>query len=63
MVTKVYTVFNIAQTEGIEFPYFESEERSAFEKIEACENIVANTPDKPTIRKNGTNACYQPTTD
>jgi antirestriction protein ArdC len=63
MVPKTYTVFNIAQTEGIEFPYFEAEERSEAEKIEACENIIANMPNKPTIRKNGTNAYYQPSTD
>ncbi|OOQ61355.1 ArdC family protein [Mucilaginibacter pedocola] len=63
MVPKVYNVFNIAQTEGIEFPHFESEERNEFETIEACENVVANMPNKPTIRKNGTNAYYQPSTD
>jgi antirestriction protein ArdC len=63
MVPKTYTVFNIAQTEGIEFPHFEAEERSEAEKIEACENIIANMPNKPTIRKNGTNAYYQPSTD
>ncbi|TWR25258.1 DUF1738 domain-containing protein [Mucilaginibacter pallidiroseus] len=63
MVPKAYTVFNIAQTEGIEFPHFEVKERSEAEKIEACENVIASMPNKPTIRKNGTNAYYQPSTD
>lgn len=63
MVPKTYTVFNIAQTEGIEFPCFEAELRTESEIIEACENVVTNMPNKPVIRKNGTNAYYQPTTD
>ncbi|WP_374950255.1 ArdC-like ssDNA-binding domain-containing protein [Mucilaginibacter sp.] len=56
MVPKTYTVFNIAQTEGIDFPTFEAEVRSEAEVIESCENVIANMPNKPTIRKNGTNA-------
>jgi antirestriction protein ArdC len=63
MVPKTYTVFNIAQTDGIEFPCFEAELRSETEVIEACENIIDNMPNKPIIRKNGTSAYYQPTTD
>jgi antirestriction protein ArdC len=63
MVPKVYTVFNTAQTEGIEFPAFEPESRSEIEIIEACENVIAEMPNRPTIRKNGSNAYYQPSTD
>lgn len=63
MVPKAYTVFNIAQTEDIEFPAFEAELRSDAEIIQACEDVIANMPNKPTIRKNGTNAYYQPTID
>ncbi|MBL4678823.1 MAG: DUF1738 domain-containing protein [Mucilaginibacter sp.] len=63
MVPKAYTVFNIAQTEDIEFPSFEAELRSDAEKIQACEDLVANMPNKPAIKKNGTNAYYQPSTD
>ncbi|WP_165852107.1 ArdC family protein [Mucilaginibacter terrenus] len=63
MVPKTYTVFNIAQTEGIKFPCFEAELRSDAEKIANCEIVVDNMPNRPTIRKNGTNAYYQPSTD
>ncbi|AMR30535.1 hypothetical protein A0256_03405 [Mucilaginibacter sp. PAMC 26640] len=63
MVPKVYTVFNIAQTEGIDFPYIEFEQRSEYEKIEACENVIAEMPNKPTINTNGINAYYRPSTD
>ncbi|MET3980418.1 antirestriction protein ArdC [Mucilaginibacter sp. UYP25] len=63
MVPKAYTVFNIAQTEDIEFPAFEAKLRSDVEIIQACEDVIANMPNKPIIRKNGTNAYYQPTTD
>ncbi|MET3980656.1 antirestriction protein ArdC, partial [Mucilaginibacter sp. UYP25] len=63
MVPKSYTVFNIAQTEDIDFPAFEAELRTDAEIIQACEDVIANMQNKPTIRKNGSNAYYQPTTD
>jgi antirestriction protein ArdC len=63
MVPKTYTVFNIAQTDDIEFPAFNAELRSDAEKIADCEIVVDNMPNKPIIRKNGTNAYYQPSTD
>jgi antirestriction protein ArdC len=63
MVPKTYTVFNIAQTEGIEFPYFEVGTPSEREKIANCEIVVDNMPNRPAIRKNGTSAYYQPSTD
>jgi antirestriction protein ArdC len=63
MVPKTYTVFNIAQTEGFDFRCYDAEFRSEAEAIANCEVVVDNMPNRPTIRKNGTNAYYQPSTD
>jgi antirestriction protein ArdC len=58
---RYYTVFNIAQTEGIEAPALRA--RSAFDPIGACEAIVAGYPDPPTIVHGGGRACYSPALD
>jgi len=63
MVPKVHTVFNIDQTEGIEFPKFEALFRSNASKIQACENIIAEMPNKPKISLDGKSAYYSPKLD
>jgi antirestriction protein ArdC len=62
-VPKVHTVFNIDQTQGIEFPKVESQFRSITLKIYACENILKNMPGIPSISHKGDKAFYNPITD
>jgi antirestriction protein ArdC len=61
MVPKAYTVFNIAQTEDIEFPCFDAELRTETEIIEACENIITNIPNKLLYARTAlTHTIYHP---
>jgi len=60
-VLRYYTVFNIAQTEGIEIPA--SPPRESFDPIVACEQVAASYPDPPTIEHGGGRACYSPLLD
>lgn len=62
-VPKLHTVFNITQTEGIEFPTTENVERSLTEKIQACEEIITGMPQRPAIIHGGERACYIPVLD
>lgn len=62
MVPKSYTVFNIEQTEGINFPAIEALDRTDAEKIASCQLVVHQMPARPVI-KNGTEAFYTPSTD
>jgi antirestriction protein ArdC len=57
MVPKAYTVFNIAQTEGIEFPEIETFTKTKKETIKACEALIKNMPEPPAI-KNGDSPYY-----
>ncbi|MGF7082973.1 ArdC family protein [Mucilaginibacter sp. UYCu711] len=63
LVPKDYTVFNIAQTEGIEFPKVEALFCNDAEKIDACEKVIEGMPLRPTIEYHGDRAYYQPGTD
>jgi antirestriction protein ArdC len=63
IVPKVHTVFNVDQTEGIEFPEVESLLKSEHEQIEACEQVVANMPNPPRLITNGSQAFYSPVSD
>jgi antirestriction protein ArdC len=63
MVPKVHTVFNVDQTEGIEFPEVASLIKSEHERIEACEQVVANMPNPPRLITNGSQAFYTPVSD
>lgn len=60
---RYYTVFNVEQIEGIEYKY-PVPVISVFNEIEACETIVANMPNKPSIdNRGGDRAYYTPTFD
>jgi antirestriction protein ArdC len=63
MVPKVHTVFNIDQTEGIEFPKVEALFRSDAEKIAACEQIIEEMPNRPQLNLNGQYPAYHPVMD
>ncbi|WP_342644896.1 zincin-like metallopeptidase domain-containing protein [Mucilaginibacter sp. CSA2-8R] len=63
MVPKVHTVFNIDQTEGIVFPEIQSLIKSEHERIEACEQVVANMPNPSRLITNGSQAFYTPVSD
>jgi antirestriction protein ArdC len=63
LVPKDHTVFNIDQTEGIDFPTVESILRSDVQKIEACDKIIDNMPQRPAIWHYGSQAYYTPTSD
>lgn len=58
MIPAVHTVFNLDQTEGIRFPAVEQLYRSEAEKIAACEAVVGNMPNRPTIIHKGDKAFY-----
>jgi antirestriction protein ArdC len=63
LVPKAHTVFNIAQTEGIEFPSMTPIIKSPLQKIAACEQVVAEMPTKPIIITGGASAYYSPVSD
>jgi|GEM_PF-3581996 len=58
LVPKTYIVFNIAQTEGIEFPVTTPIIKSETEKIATCEDVVDRMPNPPSIRLDGDCAFY-----
>jgi antirestriction protein ArdC len=60
-VLRYYTVFNIAQCEGVKAPA--SIVRPSFNSIEACEQIVSGFEGKPRIDHGGTRAFYNPIED
>jgi len=62
MMLRYYTVFNIDQTEGVTLPKAEAV-ANVVEPLAACEAIVANMPNKPSIKHGGDKACYRPSTD
>ncbi len=62
-VPKFYVVFNIDQTEGIEFPTVETLFQNKADKLEACEQIIDNMPNRPKVRNAGDKAYYSVTTD
>jgi antirestriction protein ArdC len=60
-----YTVFNVAQTEGLSIPVDseEEEERPEVLPIEVAEQVIGSMVDPPTIRNGGSRACYSPPMD
>jgi len=60
-VLRYFTLFNIAQTEGVKAP--DLPVRGAFDPILACEQVVASYPDPPRIEHGGGRACYSPALD
>lgn len=61
-VLRYYTVFNVAQCEGVEAPVIESTP-TPFTPIEVCEKLVGNMPQRPAITHGGGQAFYQPSSD
>ena len=63
LVPKEHTVFNIDQAEGIQFPVVEALIKNEAAKIEACEEVIRNMPNKPGINIDGSSAYYIRSTD
>jgi antirestriction protein ArdC len=60
---KYYSVFNVDDIEGIDFK-FDDVQLNDNEKIQVCENIIENYPNKPTYEFKDTNrAFYAPSRD
>jgi antirestriction protein ArdC len=61
---RYYSVFNVAQCEGINVPVIPTEElKPKFARIEKCEQIVADMPKRPGINHWGGRAEYSPSKD
>jgi len=61
---RYYSVFNVAQCEGINVPVIPTVETDpTFQPIEKCEQMVAAMPKRPDIRHNGARASYSPPLD
>ena len=58
---RYFTVFNVAQCEGIEAP--PAVERPTFNPIDACERVVSSYKDPPSILVMGQQAAYMPALD
>lgn len=63
LIPRQYIVFNIAQTEGIEFPEIEAVPETVIDSLAACDRIVNNMPHAPEIRYRGDRAWYSPARD
>ena len=61
-VLRFYSVFNVAQTENVDFPDSKLAQIN-FDPIERCESVVASMPNPPRIEISGHRASYQPSTD
>lgn len=59
---RYYSVFNVAQCDGVEYPQPEVKTRE-IAPIDAAQAIVANMPKCPTILHGGDRACYSPSLD
>lgn len=62
LVPKCYTVFNIAQTEGIDFA-LPATTQGTIAPIQRCEEVIEAMPAPPRIVWCGDRACYRRTTD
>jgi len=60
----IWTVFNIDQIEGVDFALPEAVERTEWQVIESCQQVVERYPlPRPHIRHGGTQAYYAPVSD
>jgi len=59
---RYYSVFNLAQTEGIDLPASVLHETRTNNSIETCEQIVANMPNPPAFEQSD-KAWYSPNSD
>lgn len=62
-VIRYYRVFNLEQTENIEYEKPVPVELSETQKILACDNVINNYKGRPEIRHGGARAYYRPSTD
>ncbi|GGF44506.1 ArdC family protein [Echinicola rosea] len=60
---KYYNVFNIEDTEGVEWEMSDVEKKEPFQAIKACEELLENVPDLPEIRHGEAQAYYHPAKD
>jgi antirestriction protein ArdC len=61
---RYYSVFNLAQCEGIPVPIHTGLERiNRFQPIQKCEQVVTNMPKRPKIVHPAARACYSPLHD
>jgi antirestriction protein ArdC len=58
LVPKLYTVFNIDQTDGLTLPKVEKIFKNHTQKIEACEEVLTNMVDKPVVKHQGDKTWY-----
>lgn len=63
MVPKHYVVFNIAQTEDIPQKEKQPIQLTSLEKIDNCERVINEMPNRPGLNLDGSRAFYQPTLD
>ena len=61
MMLRHFTVFNVAQCDGVTAP--EIEEIEDHNPIEAAEKIVSDWTGRPTVNHGGNRACYMPAFD
>lgn len=59
-VARYYSVFNVEQCKGIDYP---KPDKKNHEPIKACEKLVDGMKDKPPIEHAGSRAFYRPSTD
>src|SRR5262245_30759051 len=59
---RYYSVFNVAQCDGIEAPAIDGTKRE-HNPIQAAEQIVSAMPKRPAIQHGGARACYSPAFD
>jgi antirestriction protein ArdC len=60
---RYYSVFNVAQCEGINTPTIEVAGNPNFEPIARCEQVVSEMPKRPVINHAHDRACYHPSLD
>jgi antirestriction protein ArdC len=60
---KYYHVFNVSDTEGIEFSFPQPTQRPLPEKLAVCEQLIKSIPNPPAIQFGGQEAFYSPTLD
>lgn len=58
-----YTVFNVAQCDGLELPAQVDEDRVPFVPDAECDRIIAGMPNAPTLAHGGDRAFYAPALD
>ena len=58
-VLRYYTVFNVEQTEGCELDLPEAPKLAEHQKIERCEQVYANMPNRPELHHNSPGRQFQ----